>query len=573
MVIRKSVNALTSAEKAAYVAGVQALKNCGDYDEFVKMHETIGLNAHRGPAFLPWHREYLLRYERALQNVLGDPNFALPYWDWAEDANLPNPVNATIWQNDFMGGTGSPVSSGPFTNWPIYPSGSLVRNLGGTTLPTSAEVNSVMGITPYDSAPWTAGASPSFRDQLEGWSGPNLHNRGHIWVGGSMLTSTSPNDPVFWLHHCNVDRLWALWQCRHPGQGYLPVSGGPQGHNLNDNMVPWNVAGDQVKPSDVLDISNLGYAYDKMVDTSNGNLLHTIRFANNSWQPFIGNVENQSGERGVFINTDCSGDNNQLHVCGVTSDGRLWHTIRFGSGGWQGFFGDIEGQTGDRGAFVKVACGMVGNDLHVCGITADGRIWHTIRYSNGSWQNFFGDIESQTGESGTFRDIACSAVGNNLHVCAITTSGRILHTIRYNSGSWQGFFGDIESQTGESGSFTRVACAGIGNDLHVCGVTNTGRILHTIRFGNTSWQPFFGDIEGQTGDAGTFREVACASSLNQLHVCGVNSNGTILHTIRYNTGSWQPFFGQISGQVCTAGSFQDIACGRFGSEVHVCIIS
>ena len=57
-----------------------------------------------------------------------------------------------------------------------------------------------------------------------GESGSQLHNRVHIWVGGDMGPGTSPNDPVFYLHHCNVDRLWALWQHAHPASGYLPVA-------------------------------------------------------------------------------------------------------------------------------------------------------------------------------------------------------------------------------------------------------------------------------------------------------------------------------------------------------------
>ena len=40
-----------------------------------------------------------------------------------------------------------------------------------------------------------------------------------------MGPGTSPNDPVFFLHHCNVDRIWALWQYAHPASAYLPASG------------------------------------------------------------------------------------------------------------------------------------------------------------------------------------------------------------------------------------------------------------------------------------------------------------------------------------------------------------
>ena len=82
-------------------------------------------------------------------------------------------------------------------------------------------------------------------------------------MGGDMLPISSPSDPVFFLHHCNIDRLWALWQAQNPGQGYQPSGDGPTGHNLNDLMYPWDGQATilSIKPADVMDISTLGYSY------------------------------------------------------------------------------------------------------------------------------------------------------------------------------------------------------------------------------------------------------------------------------------------------------------------------
>jgi hypothetical protein len=112
----------------------------------------------------------------------------------------------------------------------------------------------------------TVNTSGSARNVVEGWSStrfePEIHNRTHVWIGGTMSGSDSPNDPLFFLHHCNIDRLWALWQFRHPGQQYPLIvpnvaSAGNRPMGLNDPMPPWTT-----KPIDVLNHVSLGYSYD-----------------------------------------------------------------------------------------------------------------------------------------------------------------------------------------------------------------------------------------------------------------------------------------------------------------------
>jgi tyrosinase len=76
-----------------------------------------------------------------------------------------------------------------------------------------------------------------------------------------MMAGTSPNDPVFFLHHCNIDRLWAIWQSRHPGQNY-PLSVPFKPHALTDHMPPWVSPPEQIRPVDMLNHQSLGYSYD-----------------------------------------------------------------------------------------------------------------------------------------------------------------------------------------------------------------------------------------------------------------------------------------------------------------------
>ena len=190
------------------------------------------------------------------------PGVSVPYWDWASDSALPDPSTGPVWGTDLMGGNGDPgdgnlVQTGAFAfdssdpdTWVIVddsgnPAGGLTRQFGvnDPTLPTQNDVTTTLGVTPYDASPWNATSSSSFRNDLEGWpNGPQMHNQVHVWVGGDMLPMTSPNDPVFFLHHCMVDKLWADWQRQQGGNlvdSYLPASGGPDGHNVNDVLYPW----------------------------------------------------------------------------------------------------------------------------------------------------------------------------------------------------------------------------------------------------------------------------------------------------------------------------------------------
>ena len=126
MSIRKSVRELSDAEQDEFVSAVLALKNetstvmpgVNTYDTYVAWHVRAMANstpwpsddpndpsptsrnsAHRGPAFLPWHREFLRRFESDLQRISGNSDLAIPYWDWENDSTFPA----------FLGGDGAPL--------------------------------------------------------------------------------------------------------------------------------------------------------------------------------------------------------------------------------------------------------------------------------------------------------------------------------------------------------------------------------------------------------------------------------------------------------------------------------
>lgn len=258
---RKNLTRLTIAERQAFTNAINQLRADGSYSTFVEQHEGAMGHGHGGPAFFPWHREFILRFEHALQAI--DSSVSLPYWDWtAENLNSAG-TESLIWRNDFMGGPGAAgtgnVTTGPFASWGLRRNAFNIFASPGTGGTIAARMASSSYTT--------------FR-QIEG-----PHGAAHVWVGGDVGNAAiAPRDPVFWLIHTNVDRLWAEWIRQHQGeagfQPFLPLSGGPTGHNLNDTMWPWNgttnpfgmlpwtVTPENIRPADLLDHRALGYSYD-----------------------------------------------------------------------------------------------------------------------------------------------------------------------------------------------------------------------------------------------------------------------------------------------------------------------
>ncbi|MFN0106419.1 MAG: tyrosinase family protein [Bryobacteraceae bacterium] len=257
------------------------------YDDYVYIHQQSMAGhpgndpgphpGHRGPAFFPWHREFLRQFEADLRTAANDQSIYLPYWDWSTDQDSGDAGYPFF--EDFLGGdgtgAGAAVETGVFARangWILNinddAGDSLTRELGGlvATLPAPADVTGAFAVNVYDSSPWniTAAGPGSFRNMTEGWvNGPANHNRVHVWVGGSMLPSTSPNDPVFFLNHCKEDEMWAVWMQKYPSVAhYLPLDSEPlpAGHShlirLSDNMeslAEYLGAGTIDRPVDLLD--------------------------------------------------------------------------------------------------------------------------------------------------------------------------------------------------------------------------------------------------------------------------------------------------------------------------------
>jgi hypothetical protein len=166
--------------------------------------------------FLPWHRMYLYRFEAIMRSLLPpaeQADFALPYWDYSSGAPS-NALPVVFRLPTLPDGTPNPLSVAQRA--PSVNAGAALPSQITSTAQALAEplyTVSQLGATTGFGGPRTGFAhqGPAF-GSLEN----RPHNAVHVAVGGNTGLMTDPNtaalDPIFWLHHCNIDRLWEVWR-------------------------------------------------------------------------------------------------------------------------------------------------------------------------------------------------------------------------------------------------------------------------------------------------------------------------------------------------------------------------
>ncbi|KAJ3515549.1 hypothetical protein NLJ89_g1692 [Agrocybe chaxingu] len=296
---RKEWRVLSDGEKVAYTGAVKCLMSLPAqnpalpeaktrFDEFQALHLHLADNVHRVGQFLPWHRQYLLSYERALRNECGY-QAATPYWDWSLDAynisaspiwdpvtgfggsgvpgtyRLPKGVNYTenlIFPESFVGC----VMDGPFANYTVRLGPGLLRT---NHCLTRAVDQSYTGYITYEAVAKTLRLPTfeQFRLELEGGQAAHkMHDGGHYMVGGEMSNFySSPIDPLFFLHHANLDRIWWNWQQMLPGRlaevsGYSTYEPPHVNITLDFELYVGSV-GDSVPIREVMDIHKAPNCY------------------------------------------------------------------------------------------------------------------------------------------------------------------------------------------------------------------------------------------------------------------------------------------------------------------------
>ncbi|KAI4164925.1 MAG: hypothetical protein LQ342_001558 [Letrouitia transgressa] len=239
----------------------------------VPLVQQIGYCFHTSNLFSTWHRPYMALFEQILYdvvqgiagNIAGDTKgeyktaaatFRHPYWDWAADPSdgpvLPAPVSGSPWivinlpngsttisnplyQFSFAAADLGDFPDSPFNKWSTtmrYPNSKnadaksqdalVSRQIDQSQDTYSQRFMTLLQAYPafanFSNSQWTPN-SPGY-DSLEA-----LHNQIHglIGNGGHMsIIDYAGFDPVFWLHHCQVDRLLAIWQALYPDSWVVP---------------------------------------------------------------------------------------------------------------------------------------------------------------------------------------------------------------------------------------------------------------------------------------------------------------------------------------------------------------
>lgn len=253
--VRKNAQHMEDREVTRFVEALGELngQGAGRFKEFREMHVDNTLDESHGDfGFPPWHRIYLLDLERELQAI--KPEVTLPYWRFDQPA-------PKLFSLSFMG---VPNAEGLVEFSPGHPlqQWSTADNVG---------INRTMEFD-VDQAPpglrnesqtlaFGNGVFLKFGRPFKGTAADdglelNPHGFAHTSFGGLIMDpATAPRDPLFFLLHANVDRLWAKWQWYFKRMriddpdAYALGQNLRIGHNIGDSMWPWNGDTNDPRPS------------------------------------------------------------------------------------------------------------------------------------------------------------------------------------------------------------------------------------------------------------------------------------------------------------------------------------
>jgi hypothetical protein len=254
--VRRNIALVSDAERNRFIDAIVKLDTTKAFpdgvsywdkqEEIHKNAHFAGVDVHTGPAFIPWHRVIVNRFEQLLRDV--DPALSLHYWDWTTDPRAATGGRAALFTAQFMGNDhgdaghllnnfesseDAELGNGHTKIWRAV--GDVAANGDGT--PAIDSDATILG---------AGGAGANF--QTFGSALKNAHDSvAHSYIGGSISNPHySFHDPFVFLLHSNLDRLWARWQTEagHPERfasatAYAGLSPADMTTLATEHVEPW----------------------------------------------------------------------------------------------------------------------------------------------------------------------------------------------------------------------------------------------------------------------------------------------------------------------------------------------
>lgn len=224
--------------------------------------------------FLPWHRAFVQMYENAAAALTGNPKFAMPYWDWTTLRQLPAAFTDKTYKGKanplYVPGLGDDPTI--VRNTPLTGSNALTDALVGPDVMRRIYAETVYEAFGTSRSVDRSVTPPLVQNNLDPkWvpmGGGNQgilertpHNNVHNNIGGYMPNTNSPRDPIFMMHHGNIDRIWATWNALGRKNSTDPLW---LNMPFKDNFIGPDGKTYTRVVKDLLDTRALGYTYDSL---------------------------------------------------------------------------------------------------------------------------------------------------------------------------------------------------------------------------------------------------------------------------------------------------------------------
>jgi len=268
-----------------------------------------------------------------------------------------------------------------------------------------------------------------------------------------------------------------------------------------------------------------------------GSLYHAVRNASGSWSGFaaVGGYDGASVFKASQESIAATPDKSTQSLA-LGTDGNLYHTARYADGTWTGW-APVAGYDGapNFAASTFSIAGMPNGDAQMLAVGKDGRIYHNIRFVNGTWQGW-----SQLGTWGAKKVAITGMPNGDAQMLIVGNDGLVYHNARFAGGSWQDW-NAVDGLGSATFAASNISIAGMPNgDAQLIAVGSDGNVYHNARFAGSSWQGW-NPVAG-VGSATHFAasSIAITGMPNgDAQLVAVGNDGVAYHNARFSGGYWQ----------------------------------